>query len=233
MRLTILPLSLLSLLSSQSILAQAVDAPPQATQGAGTMQASASVRDQKTYGLGVLFGPHPLPFTGTGIAAQYNMGPHWQFEFASKSGSWDAADELQGFLVVIEKLEAKAQTNQVRAKYYPTNSFYVAGGLGYRSISFDVALSDSSARIAQTLESESTVLTLALGNLWSFDSGFYIGGEWLHIEVPMASQYSATYTATGIPSNSIQEDVDESEELAKKLGEATTVSASFVLGWYF
>ncbi|MCX6110241.1 MAG: hypothetical protein NTZ90_11645 [Proteobacteria bacterium] len=100
----------------------------------------------------------------------------------------------------VTKLAVSGLLGLINIRYYTGRSFYAAAGLGWRQYSGTLQgdqVSDPSNSLTITMTSQSVVAGLALGNLWTFNHGLYLGGEWLAAQFPLTSSYSSTTTTTG------------------------------------
>lgn len=201
----------------------------------GSRNASAEARGLKKFGVGLGLGNFIFPVSGAEISFHYNVSSQFQVELGSWSGTFDADDLVDAVnTAYLEKFDVNGRLTQVRARYFPGNSFYVVGGLGKRTIDFDLAAVSGSARIAEKIKTESTVVSIGIGNIWSFDSGFFIGGEWIALAVPLASSRSTEIKSNTGTTADLQELEKDAQDAADQLGEMTTAGIAMLkLGWQF
>ncbi len=224
----VLSLSLL-IFGSQRAWAQSDSAAPTAE------RSSQDNRADKKFGLGLGLGSFIAPISGAGFAAHYNLTQSMQFEFSNWTGTWDAKSLLDEVgTSSISKFDVNTQLTQLRLKYFVGNSFYCAAGLGARQIEFDLAAQSGASRIQENLKANTTVFSLAIGNIWTMDSGLYIGGEWLALQMPMSSSVSTSIDTQGTSNADITSLQADANDAADSLAKATTAGiATFQIGWQF
>lgn len=185
---------------------------------------SVDIRAKKTWGVGVGFGLFLTPVSGASLQGFYALSGDLQVEGQYWSGTWDATTLLNDVSsVTISKFDVNATQSQLRLKYFVGNSFYLAGGLGMRTIEFDLAASDNTGtRLSGNLKSNATIADLAIGNTWTFDSGFFFGAEWLAFAIPMGAGFSTDFSMTGPYNADISSVESDARKTAKDLGEITT-----------
>lgn len=200
-------------------------------------RSSADNREEMKFGVGLNGGLFMGILSGGGLNLHYNSTDSLQFEFMLTQGELDAKDWLneENYDVLnLDYFDVDASIYQVRAKYFVGNSFYFAGGLGQRQVDFDLAATSSAETLKVKTESSSTILSLSLGNIWTFDSGFYLGGEWLAVAVPISSSSKSDATHNGLRSSESMELQRDSKEVADDLSKATTAGlAMLMVGWQF
>ena len=161
---------------------------------------------------------------GTGIAGHYFLTGDFQIVGGYISGSIDIADQISDEgTTYVDKAEITGTLTTVEARYFLGNSFFVAAGLGQRVISSSSRIESSTTDLYIELDTESTstVISAALGNIWSWDSGFFFGFEWIGFTVPIGAEFS-TKTTSNIPAGDSTFDTisEDTEDLAKNLGES-------------
>ena len=196
---------------------------------------SSDYRAEKNYGVGLGFGSFIVPASGSGLLAHYNHSNEIQFELGLWSGSWDAKRLLDAIgSSTIDKFDVNFQLNQIRAKYFLGNSFYLAGGLGMRQIEFDLSAISGSTRIQENLKANTNVFSLAIGNTWCFDNGLFIGGEWMALSKALSSSVATHIRSEGVPTSDLISLQADALDTANTLAKATTIGlATFHIGWQF
>lgn len=161
---------------------------------------------------------------GTGVAGHYFLTRDFQIGGGYISGYIDIADQIsdEGTRYV-DKAEITGALTTVEARYFLDNSFFIAAGLGQRVISSSSRIESytTDQYIELDTKSTSTVISAALGNIWSWDSGFFFGFEWIGFTVPIGAEFSTTATSN-IPAGDSTFDTisEDTEDLAKTLGES-------------
>tara|TARA_B100001094_G_C18083991_1_gene746764 strand:- start:18 stop:725 length:708 start_codon:yes stop_codon:yes gene_type:complete len=191
-------------------------------------ESSKAARENKKAAVGVKAGNTFGGIQGTGIFAHYFLSSSLQVGGQYIAGSLDIGSDLQD-------QGAVSSTNSVlsgsmfalMARYYFGNSFFLSGGLGQRLIEGNLRFEEAQTVnfLELNTESSSTVAIITIGNVWSWDNGFFLGAEWLGASVPMSSGYSSK-TSTNLPvagDAEFAEIVDSAEDLAKEMGEATAM----------
>ncbi|MBP9706058.1 MAG: hypothetical protein KBD78_00335 [Oligoflexales bacterium] len=201
---------------------------------------SASVRQNKNLSiegrLGFIVGAIP----GTGAAVTYHMFKDFHIGASHVVGAIDLVNEIEE-PSGIETDTAKLSTSvsQIYARYFLGNSFYLSGGFGQRTVeaNVDVRSTVFDTGIEGSIEASSSIFNASLGNVWSWDSGFFFGCEWVGVMAPFANSNSGELTLSG---TALEEDEEfkelkkDTEDLAQFFGESTTASLFVVqLGWAF
>ncbi len=136
--------------------------------------------------------------------------------------------------VSIDKVEVRAQTVFGIARYFIGDSFNVYGILGHRSLNWDIKVSNGfRSSLQNTGEAKSPTVGVGIGNTWSWDSGFFIGGDWLSYGIPLSKKSSYHTSSQGITTSGMQEVDDEAENAAEKSGNLPHVAMLFSIGWKF
>lgn len=218
--------ALILLWISSSALAQSEDS---------SIGASAGVRQEKPYGVGVGLGGFVIPIGGGGIMFHYNLDARMQVSAAFMSGHEDATDLLDNTeTLYLDQFDVNTQMNQLDFRFFPSNNFYFGLGIAMRKIEFELEAHNGAARIDESLKASSFVARVAVGNIWSFDNGFYIGGEWIAAAIPISSSVSTDITADGTASSDINDLEIDALDLVDKLAKATTFGLAVLqVGWQF
>ncbi len=199
---------------------------------------SADLREAGSFGVGLGLGTFLVPISGSALHGFYSFKKDLQLELQLWGGTFDGKDIIDKEPTVrLDHLDLKGSLAQFRLKYFVGNSFYVAGAFGSRRIEFDLQASNILGDMVRTeLESDAVFAGIAIGNTWTFGSGFFIGGEWVAVSVPLASEFSSETTETSASSTptDLTDLQAEAEDSAKDLGEVTTLGlATLYLGWQF
>lgn len=203
----------------------------------GASKTSAAWRMERPWSIGIEYGLFVSPVSGFGVRAAYALSPNFQVGFSSTSGTYDAKTLIDPVsLTTIETFDVAASLNEIEFKWFSGNSFYLGAGIGQRKISFDLSARDtfSNATLNTTLDTDAIVVNVCLGNIWTLDSGLYLGGEWLAVAASVSSSFETSAQSDSIASEDLQELLDDSEDIAKRLGEASTGGlALFLIGYQF
>lgn len=197
---------------------------------------SEDLRESGRFGVGVGLGTFIFPISGAGLQGFYALAPNTQLGLELWDGTWDAGNLVTPDpTVTLQEFKVDGSLQQLRLKYFVGNSFYLAGAVGSRKISFDLSAANIiGSRVSTKLDSQATVFSIAIGNTWTFESGFMIGGEWLGISYPISSSFSTATTAQGAAAADINELQADVEKAAKDLSNARTASlVTLHLGWQF
>lgn len=133
-------------------------------------------------------------------------------------------------------------TNQgAWARYFVGNSFFLKAGYHQRtwdaqgsySETYYSTYSTSTLTAKADIQATANVASAGIGNIWSFDSGFYIGAEWVVMEsiVSESSSYSIT-SNTGVDTDTAEQ---EFEDMIDTANQASGIGgfAVLTLGWAF
>jgi hypothetical protein len=147
----------------------------------------------------------------------------------------ESSGELDG--VNLDAADLTASSFGFHARWFPSNSFFLVGGLSRRILGTKIRVSDTTNKnnyIQTKTNSKSLCLDFGIGNLWSFDSGFFIGAEWIGVSRVLSSSSSSEAEVGGAPSSEIEKLADDNEDFAKRLGGAMTFRLAMLqLGWEF
>lgn len=153
-------------------------------------------------------------------------------------GSKDLVDdeEVDTFGVEVKEGNLSAFVALAQARLFVANSFSVVGGGGVRRVALMYRATDWT-NDADEVESEavysSVVAMLGLGNVWSWESGFYIGADWLNVLIPLHSTKTSSSDSSGDPDSDLRDSQEKAETLAKESGYGVTAQALFTLGAMF
>ena len=135
----------------------------------------------------------------------------------------------------IEGLSLDRSTAQIivvsgQAKYFFGNSFYVGAGIGYRSLSMDITISETTTGdfFNFSVDGTAIVTDVTIGNMWSFDNGLYVGFDWIGFILPLTSSYELSTQSEG-EFAALQEQLEAiSNDTAQEIN-STTLIALLVL----
>lgn len=175
---------------------------------------------------------------GGGVDVFMNRGSKLQFGASYLTGSHDLSNDLsEKNAVVTDRADVKADIYLAQCRYYFGNSFFVTGGLGQRVINVDFALHDSldtDNRLEESLQISSTVAQIAIGNNWAWESGFFLGAEWIGYLVPLSSSKSSSVKTEGVVSIAQDEFQKMAEDAGDSIGMLPTPQALlFSAGFMF
>jgi hypothetical protein len=182
---------------------------------------------------------------GTQLVGYYSIMPDLQLGLSYGFGSYDLSSTIDDTSTTrVDEALLSATLLSVNAQYFVGNSFYVVGGLGQRTVNadFDIQSTLIDYGLKGTLESNTTVLVLGLGNQWQWDSGFTLGVEWIGYAVAMGASSSGNLDETGTAAASApasqKDDLDKLEsdanDTAETIGELSSPRLLMLsLGWAF
>lgn len=193
---------------------------------------STAIRNKSTIGIGAKAGLFMSLVPGVGAEVPFNFGGNLQIVGSYMTGSLNLKPAFESSMtaadkasVAVKEFELSGNIAAVQARYFIGNSFYIAGGLGQRQmdVTFHLATSADETNYAKTnVGVASTVGIIDIGNQWNFDSGVYLGFDWLGYVSPFSSK-ATTSTETGGAVTLVMADLQtEAEDLGESLGEAST-----------
>lgn len=207
---------------------------------ATVLEPSKELRSGRTFSIGFNGGNFIAPVTGVGLEANYFFNSNIKGYFSYSSGTYDGLELVKGEEytgVSINKFDISASLIEGGIKYFTGNSFYLKGGIGQRNIDFDFETTStiSSVYLNTKIESQSLVIIGGIGNLWSFDSGLYLGGEWLTLHFPIDFQYEFKNTTNAPDSDTSLESLNKDiRDISEKLGKSQTGGVvQLLLGYEF
>ena len=185
---------------------------------------SSIARQDKTTSVALKGGYVFKNITGAGLSGQYYLSSDFHIEIQSVSGKTDLRSSISSEdNISVTKAIATINLVSVMARYYLSNSFFISVGLGQRKILTDLRL--DSIEIDQYLEMQtnsiSSVGLITIGNIWSWDSGFFIGFDLFGASIPISSGYESKTTTNLTTSDSAFSNLSQTtENLAKMMGTA-------------
>lgn len=148
----------------------------------------------------------PIPAFSSGFTVGYFQSPDLILQLEATSGfrlnyTSSAQKDENGYGSSTSSIawtsEFQAVAVGAHAKYFVGNSFYVKGGLDYRSVrQADIHTNVGNSASSYTIEFTGQALSaaLALGNQWQF-SYFTLGIDWIGAVLPFTSKVSETNPA--------------------------------------
>ncbi len=142
-----------------------------------------------------LVGQGPSGTYGQGLNLGYFFTPDSLLVLELNGGHSSTGD---GFLFSFD-----GQTNKtgysvgIISKNFVGNSFYLKGGLAYRTLDYEYIDKDwlAGGKSTRSFKGDSTSISLGLGNQWQA-AGFTIGVDWVGLELPINSRvYDVNYSA--------------------------------------
>jgi len=176
---------------------------------------------------------------GIGVGLDYKISKQLELDLSAAYASADLKKSLGNTDAGYDVPKAAVSSTHVIAnvRYFFGQTFYVAPGLGWRRFAADFAVastSDPTDNASGSVQADSITAGLAIGNLWRFKNGFYIGGEWLAVQAPISSSSSSTTTTSGTAVQAQNELTKLDDDLSKKIGQATSVIlANLLIGVSF
>ncbi len=171
---------------------------------------------------------------GGGIEGSSNLSNRYQINLSLVQGGFrETVDSSTS--TVNGSIALKGTIVAGNFRHFTGNSFYYSGGLGLRKLDSEIVIKDDTANsITGTTSSNSIIAQFAIGNLWTLDSGVYLGGEWFSYQRVLASSFRSTTKTTGIMTTAQKELQQSGEDLAKSLGNSSTASLlTFIIGYQF
>lgn len=189
---------------------------------AQTDATSADVRASKQWQVAARAGNFLGGIFGVGLEAGRLQNHTWQYSVVAMTGSMDLRDKIEDDPVIsLDKFRADGQVVLALVRGFIGNSFYVSGGLGLRRVSFLMKISDrdsSEDGLDISGEATSAIVQLNVGNAWAWDSGLYLGADWIGYSAPFAKSYRSSVKARGVISDSVDEFSELVEDTAEDLG---------------
>jgi hypothetical protein len=202
-------------------------------------------RSRRIAGVGLHYGLIAGVVPGMGFDGYWQAFPSLQVGLLYNSGKLDLSSALgDSGDVKIEKASLAVTLTAVHARWFPGNSFYLDLGVGQRQVAAEFAMKSEAIDygLEGKLEANSTIVLLAIGNQWQWDSGVTFGVEWLGYASAMGAKTSGELEETGAAAGSAPEETKEdldklkrdSEDAADALGKMGTPRAFvFGLGYAF
>lgn len=188
---------------------------------------SAGARSDKQFGVGGRAGLLMGGIPGGGIEGFYALSPSFQLGAFAGAGEIDLADDIvTSSSIEINEAKVSVQVAQITGKYFIGNSFSASVGLGYRQIDLSVDVeSVYGHRLATTFDVHGPYSLIAIGNTWTWASGFYLGTDWVGIAYPFANESKAETTGREMPDESLRSVQRNQEELAEDMRKQPILTA--------
>ncbi len=179
---------------------------------------SSGARSNRKFGVGIRGGNFAGGFYGAGLEGQFLLNKNFQFAANYYSGSRVVSESEVHANYVLDKLEPRVTLATALSRYYFGNSFFGGLGIGYRTANDEIgAHGTGSDNITISINTRTLLIIPSVGNCWTWDSGFYIGADWIGYGFPISSAYGVT---TDYQGNSFtQEDVDDLQLKMEKASE--------------
>ncbi len=198
---------------------------------------SAIARENKVAGAAVDGGMVAGGINGFGLRAFYNHTEKFQLGLQYLKGRIDLASRIGDSLgSKIETADLSASLILLHGRFFVGNSFNIFSGIGQRTLNYDLKVSstfDPSTFVRTTGQSVANVVGFGIGNQWAWDSGFFIGGDWLAYYLSFGSSNSYSSETGGIPSDSQKKLANDAKDLSDALGKAGHFQITATAGWMF
>lgn len=200
---------------------------------------SERARSGKIAGVGLAIGGGAVPIITSGFDGFWVPTASWQLGLRILSGTLDLTDAVpKTDGAELKKASFGVSFVQIHGRFFPGNSFNLGLGLGQRTVSaeFDIESKLANVGVEGEIKATTTVLNITIGNQWTWDSGLFLGVDWLGYALPLGSSTSGKLeqTGTATATDDLEELQKDSEDLAKTLGETATISLFLLqLGFVF
>ena len=178
--------------------------------------------------------------TGAGLEVLlHSDDAAWQFGAIGMVGTRDVRRDLNSASdgsTSLTKALATGQLFEAEARHFFGSTFYATGGLGLRRIAYDLSVDDAIDSGSVTINAKATSLSLSLtvGNVWAWPSGFFLGADWLGVTVPLTNSYSSTVSTSGSASTAAEDLGSLADAGARALGRALSTRLLVLnVGWAF
>ncbi len=137
----------------------------------------------------------------------------------------------------LDKADIRVTSVESHLKWFPLNSLYVTGGGSVRAVRSEVQISDdaNSANYVNTqTEARAVCVDVGVGNEWSWNSGFFLGAEWVGLSTAILSKSTTKNDKEGAPNDQVENDAKGSRRFAESIGKGTSVRLAMLhAGWAF
>jgi hypothetical protein len=137
----------------------------------------------------------------------------------------------------LDKANIRAKSFAAYGRWFPFNSLYVLAGMSYRVVDSEMQISDAADDANYVnVQSSSKAICLdgAIGNVWSWESGFFIGGEWFGLSVPLWAKSDTDVDTGGVPTGEVEKESDRSKKFVEQIGKGTSLRLAVLhVGWAF
>lgn len=207
-------------------------------------QTSESWRGIRKFGIGPTFGS-----AGNGVIecygaeTFYNASSRFQIGLVYVQGSYtrkslETSNEdpsVKGEVYA----DATTRVAKLHGNIFLGNSFAISIGAGYRLIDWKLGFDaeDSSTTATASAEgtgtSQSLLAHVGIANYWTYDTGIFLGVNWLGYAVPVATGYRWQAQSAGLPPASKEIVNSATETSAIDLSEFRAASSFITVGYQF
>ncbi len=197
------------------------------------------IRATKRFGVSFRFGLFVSPVMGPGFEFFYQLNPNAQMGLAYFRGAEDFKNRLSATDgTTTEKNELSSSLSLIFGRYFVGDSFYVTGALGQRTVKtdYEIRSTTQNSTISAENTSLSTVVNVALGNLWSWENGYNAGIDWVGYSQPLSSKEDVNSKTGGsqVPPAELNKKRKEVEDLFKDISKLGTWQfLTFHIGYVF
>lgn len=197
------------------------------------------IRAEKRFGVSFRFGLFVYPVMGLGFETYYQLNPRAQIGLAYFRGAEDFKNRLSATDgTTTEKNQLSSSLSLIYGRYFVGDSLYVTGSLGQRTVKIDYAIRSTTQNSTISAEntSLSTVMNIALGNLWSWENGYAAGIDWVGYSQPLTSKEDVNSKISGsqLPPAELSEKRNDVEDLFKDISKLGTWQfLTFHIGYMF
>ncbi len=195
-------------------------------------QDNAGPRNSKKISAGVLYTPLSDFVLQYGVGGTFMLNQDMQLGFNVLTGS-DSLPELpEEDLVEVTQADLSGMAVYGHMRYFFGDTFYVLGGLGYRSATFDYKIEDKTSNdyLKGDLEISSVIAPIAIGNQWNWDGGLIVGVDWLTYMLALSgsSEGSTETTFGGATGADVEALNDDMVEVGDQLSKTSTLTLALV-----
>lgn len=183
---------------------------------------SEGARSQKTLGPALRAGYFLSEIFGVGGEAVFNLSPKVQFGLLTMVGVTDlksGGSFKENNVLTLQTYEASGDLYALQGRYYFTDTFNLVCGVGYRKIKINIVMISNSTETSYNQQIDVSNITgnVAIGNIWTWPSGFFIGADWIGLVMPLSKSYSVKTDSSG--STDTQEIHDAMQDIGIQYGE--------------
>lgn len=197
------------------------------------------IRAQKSFGVSLRYGQVIGSIPGTGIDFFYQLKPHLQVGMTHLAGALDLKNSMSSTDgTTMEKNQLRGNLSLIYGRHFFGESFFVTGALGQRFISSKYSIRSTTANsfIDANNATTSVVAHVAIGNMWTWEKGFYAGIDWLGFSQPLSSNENINVDITGsdVPPTALNDKKKATEEPFRKIAKrGTPLFLTFHFGYTF
>lgn len=185
-------------------------------------QSSEALRQNQNYMLTVQLGgmgPSYVSSTGIEFAFYHNPNILWGLEVTGGKNSVSGnSNGLYGDTNLNAAINTQAKSLGVFGKFFLGNTFYIRGGLDFRSATYSFVYNDTanSTQTSYGFNGNSSVATVLIGNQWQWEN-FTLGCDWVGLGLPLTSSLSNEYYTSNDPTQNYS-DFSNREQIFVKGG---------------